>query len=60
MNDLMDSSINYGDEYKIKKKRISILDTYGENFQEKDYITHPSIDIYEQIKQWVIIHLTPD
>ena len=35
MNELMDSSINYGDEYNIKKKRISILDTYGENFQEK-------------------------
>ena len=60
MNDLMDSSINYGDEYNIKKKRISILDTYGENFQEKDYITNPAIGRDEQIKQLVLILLTPD
>ena len=60
MNDLMDSSINYGDEYNIKKKRISILDTYGENFQEKDYITNPAIGRDEQIKQLILILLTPD
>ena len=60
MNELMDSSINYGDEYNIKKKRISILDTYGENFQEKDYITNPAIGRDEQIKQLVLILLTPD
>ena len=60
MNELMDSSINYGDEYNIKKKRISILDTYGENFQEKDYITNPAIGRDEQIKQLILILLTPD
>ena len=27
----------------IKSKRISILDTYGENFQENHYITNPAI-----------------
>ena len=44
----------------IKKKRISILDTYGENFQKKDYITNPSIGREEQIKQLILILLTPD
>jgi len=44
----------------IKKKRISILKTYGENFQNKDYITNPAIGRDEQIKQLVLILLTPD
>ena len=44
----------------IKEKRISILDTYGENFQKKDYITNPAIGRDEQIKQLVLILLTPD
>lgn len=44
----------------IKKKRISILKTYGENFQDKDYITNPAIGRDEQIKQLVLILLTPD
>ena len=46
--------------FDIKKKRISILDTYGENFQEKDYITNPAIGRDEQIKQLILILLTPD
>ena len=44
----------------IKKDRISILDNYGENFQEKDYITNPAIGRDEQIKQLILILLTPD
>ena len=44
----------------IKENRISILDTYGENFQKKDYITNPAIGRDEQIKQLVLILLTPD
>ena len=44
----------------IKEKRISMLDTYGENFQKKDYITNPAIGRDEQIKQLVLILLTPD
>lgn len=46
--------------FDVKKKRISILDTYGENFQEKDYITNPAIGRDEQIKQLILILLTPD
>ncbi len=44
----------------IKDKRISMLDTYGENFQKKDYITNPAIGRDEQIKQLILILLTPD
>lgn len=46
--------------FDIKEKRISILDTYGENFQEKDYITNPAIGRDEQIKELILILLTPD
>lgn len=44
----------------IKEKRISILDTYGENFQENHYITNPAIGRDKQIKELILILLTPD
>ena len=47
-------------EENIKEKRISVLKTYGENFQEKTYITNPAIGRDEQIKQMILILLTPD
>ena len=48
------------EEFDIKKKRISILETYGENFTKKKYITNPAIGREEQIKQMVLTLLTPD
>ena len=44
----------------IKSKRLSVLKTYGENFQEKEYITNPAIGRDEQIKELILILLTPD
>lgn len=44
----------------IKANRMSMLDTYGENFQKKEYITNPAIGRDEQIKQLLLILLTPD
>ena len=44
----------------IKKKRMSVLETYGENFQEKEYITNPAIGRDQQIKQLILILLTPE
>ena len=44
----------------IRSKRLSILKTYGENFQEKEYITNPAIGRDEQIKELILILLTPD
>ncbi len=48
------------EKFNLKAKRISILDNYGENFQNKDYITNPAIGRDEQIKQLILILLTPD
>lgn len=48
------------EKFDIKKKRISVLDNYGENFQNKNYITNPAIGRDEQIKQLILILLTPD
>ena len=48
------------EKFDVKKNRISLLDTYGDNFQEKDYITNPAIGRDEQIKQLILILLTPD
>ena len=48
------------EKFDVKKKRISILDNYGDNFQERDYITNPAIGRDEQIKQLILILLTPD
>ena len=46
--------------FDIKSKRIGMLENYGENFQKKDYITNPAIGRDEQIKQLILILLTPD
>lgn len=46
--------------FDIKAKRISILENYGENFQERNYITNPAIGRDEQIKQLILILLTPE
>ena len=47
-------------KFDLKSKRISILENYGENFQENEYITNPAIGRDEQIKQLILILLTPD
>ncbi len=44
----------------IKEKRLSVLKTYGENYQEKNYITNPAIGRDKQIKELILILLTPD
>lgn len=48
------------ERFDIKEKRISILDTYGENFLNKNYITNPAIGRDQQIKELILILLTPD
>ncbi len=48
------------EEFNIKAKRTSVLKTYGENFQNKQYVTNPAIGRDEQIKQLILILLTPD
>lgn len=46
--------------FDIKSQRISVLDNYGENFQKNEYITNPAIGRDEQIKQLILILLTPE
>lgn len=46
--------------FDIKSKRMSILENYGENFQKNEYITNPAIGRDDQIKQLILILLTPD
>jgi len=58
LNKLFDESVSK--KFDIKEKRISILENYGENFQENNYITNPAIGRDEQIKQLILILLTPD
>ena len=46
--------------FDIKKKRISILETYGEEFTKKEYITNPAIGRESELKELMLILLTPD
>lgn len=52
--------VDNGEEFDLKKKRISILKNYGENLSDKEYITNPAIGRDEQIKEMVLVLLTPD
>ena len=46
--------------YDIKEHRISILDTYGENLSNKEYITNPAIGREKELKDLMLVLLTPD
>ncbi len=48
------------EEFDIKSKRISIIETYGENFNNKSYITNPAIGREKELKELMLILLTPD
>lgn len=39
---------------------VSILERYGENLVEKEYLTDPAIGREEEIKQMILIMLTPE
>ena len=41
-------------------KETSLLERYGENFTEREYITNPAIGRDEEIKQLILILLTPE
>jgi len=58
LNEYFDKKVE--ENFNIKSKRISMLNNYGENFQENEYITNPAIGRDEQIKQLILILLTPD
>ncbi len=41
-------------------KKVSILDTYGENLSKKEYVTNPAIGRDSEIEQTIEILLTPE
>ena len=41
-------------------KKMSILDTYGENLSKKEYVTNPAIGREKEIEQTIEILLTPE
>lgn len=43
-----------------KKKSFSVLETYGENLSKKTYITDPAIGRDKEIKEMILILLTPE
>lgn len=47
-------------EFDIKKQRVGVLETYGENFNKRDYITNPAIGRDKELKELILILLTPD
>ena len=59
MNQNLQNDNNNG-KFDIKSKRISILETYGENFNEKNFITNPAIGREQQLKELILTLLTPD
>ena len=47
------------EEFDIRKKRISVLDVYGENFNKREYITNPAIGREKELRELILILLTP-
>ena len=43
-----------------EQTKFSILERYGENYTEKEYITNPAIGRDQQIKELLLILLTPE
>ena len=44
----------------MEEAKFSILERYGENFTEKEYVTNPAIGRDRQIKELLLILLTPE
>lgn len=53
--------IEFDDYHKADAKiAFSVLDTYGEDMTKKQYVTDPAIAREEEIKQLIIVLLTPE
>ncbi len=47
-------------DFEQPSRKVSILDTYGENLSTKEYVTNPAIGRESEIEQAIIILLTPE
>lgn len=52
--------INAGLGGILMEENFSILKRYGENYTDKEYITNPAIGRDEQIKELILVLLTPE
>ncbi len=55
----MDNNLEVLD-FGASKKSFSVLETYGENLSNKSYITDPAIGRDKEIKEMILILLTPE
>ncbi|MBQ9012261.1 MAG: ATP-dependent Clp protease ATP-binding subunit [Bacilli bacterium] len=55
-----DETIEIEDETKEEKKKISLLEKYGENLSKKVYVTNPAIARENEIEKTILTILTPD
>ena len=56
----MDLEKDLNNEIDIKSRRISVLKNYGTDFCQNEYITNPAIGRDKQIKELILVLLTPD
>jgi len=47
-------------DFGSSPKKVSILETYGENLSKKEYVTNPAIGRDSEIEQAIVILLTPE
>ena len=47
-------------DFGSSPKKVSILDTYGENLSTKEYVTNPAIGRDREIEEAIVILLTPE
>lgn len=46
--------------FKLEENKFSLLESYGENLTAKEYITDPAIERDEEIKEIILVLLTPE
>ena len=58
--EIIEISDNNDEIIDKRNRKVSILDTYGENLSKKDYVTNPAIGREHEIEQAIEILLTPE
>lgn len=58
--EIIEISDNNDEIIDKRNRKVSILDTYGENLSKKEYVTNPAIGREHEIEQAIEILLTPE
>ncbi len=56
----LDTLETFEDTYNEKKVKLSIIESYGENLTNRDYVTNPAIGRENEINQMILALITPD